>query len=118
MILVHKWMISRLREQHEHAKSENALWPSDPNGTRYESDAQATACHKWESLNATIRNDEHLWTRTGITIGQFKLVASDFRKRIIEDGDAELWSLDYERSSDPGSRRLLSPEEALFLYLT
>ena len=118
MILVHKWMISRLREQHEHAKSENALWPSDPNGTRYESDEQATACHKWESLNATIRNDGHLWTRTGITIGQFKLVASDFRKRIIEDEDAELWSLDYERSSDPGSRCLLSPEEALFLYLT
>ena len=68
--------VAKIEELQEHIESANALWPSDPNGTRYESEAQAMACRGRELLNARVVDDRYLWIKTRLTAEQFGLLAS------------------------------------------
>ena len=87
-------------------------------GRRHESGDKARVHHKWDSINEIITNDEHLKVHTGLIREQFEYLAKLIHGYIIKSGKGGLWRLDYDLSSDPSNRCLLSPEQALFLLLT
>ena len=111
-------LMSKLETEHKRVDAENSLWTSDPYGRRHESDDKARVYHKWDNINGIITNDKHRWIRTGLTREQFEYLAKLILEYIIKSGKEELWNLDYDLSSDPGNRCLLSPKQALFLLLT
>ena len=103
-------LIPKVEKGCKRVETENSPWTSDPHGRRHESDNRACVHHKWDNINEIIDNNKHLSIRTGLTREQFEYLAKLILEYIIKSGKGELWRLDYDRSSDPGNRCLLSPK--------